>query len=102
MDQQQPAEEHPAPRNKGRETLLTFTLVAILGATFVFFLNFVTLGVFSYVIAAIVGIAAVGFLHYVIWGYALSKDVAGEREEQRIKDLLEAEDGPGPRPWRDE
>jgi hypothetical protein len=87
MDQQLP------PRNKGRETLLTFTLVALLGGAIVFFLNFVTLGVFSYVIVAIIGIAVVGFLHYAIWGYALSRQVAGEREEQRIKDILEADQG---------
>ena len=95
MDQQPPANK------KGRETLLTFSLVAILGAAFVFFLNFVTLGIFSYVIAAIVGIAAVGFIHYAIWGYALSQQVAGEREEQRIKDLLDADqDGDEPLPWK--
>jgi hypothetical protein len=59
------------------------------------------LGIFIYVIAAVVGIAAVGFLHYAIWGYALSQQVAGEREEQRVKDLLEAnDDGNEPMPWR--
>src|SRR5712692_1840236 len=80
---------------KGRETLLTFSLVAILGGAFLFFLNLVSLGIFAYVIAAIVGIAAIGFLHYAIWGYALSQQVAGEREEQRLKDLLEADPDEG-------
>jgi hypothetical protein len=86
---------------KGRETLLTFSLVAILGGAFLFFLNLVSLGIFAYVIAAIVGIAAVGFLHYAIWGYALSQQVAGEREEQRLKDLLEEDgDGDDSMPWK--
>ncbi len=92
----------PAPKGtKGRETLLTFSLVAILGGAFLFFLNLVSLGIFAYVVAAIIGIAAIGFLHYAIWGYALSQQVAGEREEQRIKDLLETDhDSNDPRPWR--
>lgn len=83
--------QDPPKSNKGRETLLTFSLVAILGGAFLFFLNLVSLGIFAYVVAAVVGIAAIGFLHYAIWGYALSQQVAGEREEQRIKDLLETE-----------
>jgi hypothetical protein len=91
----------PPTGNKGRETLVTFSLVAILGGAFVFFLNLVSLGIFAYVIAAIVGIAAIGFLHYAIWGYALSQQVAGEREEQRIKDLLEENGDEGDSmPWK--
>jgi hypothetical protein len=91
-----------APKaTKGSETLLTFSLVAILGGAFLFFLNLVSLGIFAYVVAAIIGIAAVGFLHYAIWGYALSQQVAGEREEQRIKDLLETDQDPNdPTPWK--
>jgi hypothetical protein len=94
------ATQTPAGK-KGRETLLTFSLVAILGGAFLFFLNLVSLGIFAYVIAAVIGIAAIGFLHYAIWGYALSQQVAGEREEQRIKDILEADqDGNDPMPWK--
>ena len=89
-------------QHKGRETLLTFSLVAILGGAFLFFLNLVSLGIFAYVIAAVIGIAAVGFLHYAIWGYALSRQVAGEREEERIKDMLETEPDPGDSAsWKD-
>jgi hypothetical protein len=86
--------------HKGRDTLLTFSLVGVLGGAFIFFLNLVSLGIFAYVIAAIIGIAAVGFLHYAIWGYALSQQVAGEREEQRIKDLLENDQDDEPMPWK--
>ena len=84
-------DQRNSPGNRGHETLLTLSLVAILGGAFIFFLNLVSLGIFAYVIAAIIGIAAIGFLHYAIWGYALSQQVAGEREEQRLKDLLEDE-----------
>jgi hypothetical protein len=94
--------DHPTPvRKKGRETLITFSLILILGGTFVFFLNLISLGIFSYVIAAIVGIAAIGFLHYAIWGYAFSQQVAGEREEQRLKDLLDDDrDNDQPMAWK--
>src|SRR5437868_1804321 len=95
MDQKTSSEK------KGRETLLTLSLVAILGGAFIFFLNLVSLGIFAYVIAAIIGIAAIGFIHYAIWGYALSQQVAGEREEQRLKDLLENDPDSGkPMPWK--
>ncbi len=94
-------DQHSPSGKKGRETLLTFSLVAILGGAFIFFLNLVSLGIFAYVVAAIIGIAAIGFIHYALWGYALSQQVAGEREEQRLKDLLEAElDDGDPTPWK--
>src|SRR5579863_9379485 len=91
-----------APKaTKGNETLLTISLVAILGGAFLFFLNLVSLGIFAYVIAAIIGIAVIGFLHYALWGYALSQQVAGKREEQRMKDLLGADgDRDEPMPWK--
>jgi cell division protein FtsW (lipid II flippase) len=87
-------------QGKGRDTLLSFSLVALLGGAVIFFLNLVSLGIFIYVIVAIVGIAAVGFLHYVVWGYALSQQTAGEREEQRIKDLLEQESDDDSASWQ--
>ena len=89
-----------AAHKKGRETILMLSLIVILGGAIVLFLHFITLGVFSYVIAAILAIALVGFLHYVIWGYALSKQVAGEREERRIKDLLEADQDEDGMSWQ--
>src|SRR5262245_47441545 len=54
-------------RRSGRETWLTFMLVAVFAGSFVFFLNLVSLGMFFYVIVAVVAIVGVGFLHYVLW-----------------------------------
>jgi hypothetical protein len=31
----------------------------------------------------------VGFLHYLLWGHALTQQVAGEREEQRVRESME-------------
>lgn len=87
-------ETDPQSRRKRRETILTLSLVGILGGAFVFFLNLVSLGIFFYVVSAVLGLVAVGFLHYAIWGYALSQQVAGEREEERIRQLMQSEHEP--------
>lgn len=89
--------QEPA-RNKGRETVLTIALTFVMGGAFFFFLNLVSLGVFFYVLAAVFGMTAVGFLHYVLWGYAFSQEVAGEREEEELRRRLEAEEHAPPDP----
>lgn len=83
--------DNNAPRS-GRETALGFMLVALLAGIFLFFLNLVSFGIFFYVIAAVVGIMAVGFLHYVVWGYDLSEEVAEEAHQERLKQQPENEE----------
>jgi hypothetical protein len=80
------------PPNKNRETLLTIALVLVLGGAMVFFLNLISLGIFFHVIVAVLAITMVGFLHYALWGYAMSQEVAGEREEMELRERMEAED----------
>src|SRR6266496_3853617 len=79
-------------QRSGRDTWLSFLLVALLGAVFVFFLNLVSLGVFFYVIVAVVGIMAVGFLHYVLWGYSLSEELAEQMQQERLKQQREMDE----------
>ena len=81
----------PTPKNK-RESMLTIILVTVFGGGVFFFLNFVSLGIFSYVIGIVAAIAIVGTLHYVLWGFALTEETAGEREEAELKDRLEMEE----------
>jgi Ca2+/Na+ antiporter len=88
----------PASRNPTRETFLSLLLVFLLGGAFAFFLYFVTLGFFSYVVGAVLGIMAVGYLHYVLWGYSFSQEVAGEREEEELRRHMEDQD-PYPDPY---
>jgi high-affinity Fe2+/Pb2+ permease len=71
--------DEPNIKRGGRDTLLTVTLVVFVGGLLIFFLNLISLGVFTYVLGAVVVFAVVGFLHYVLWGYAMSQDVADER-----------------------
>ena len=35
---------------------------------------------------------AFGYLHYVLWGYAFSQQTAGEREEEELRQRVEAEE----------
>jgi hypothetical protein len=74
----------PSIERSGRETMLAFMLIALLGGIVFFFLNFVSFGVFFYVLAAVAGIMAVGFLHYVLWGYGMSRELADEMERERL------------------
>ena len=83
------------PRNPGRETLVSIVLALLLGGIFVFFFLLVLSGRFGVVpevLLAIVGFVAVGFFHYVVWGYSFSKEVAGEREEEENRRRMEAEE----------
>lgn len=84
-------EMQPRSNRSARETFVTFALVILLGGAFLFFLNLVSLGIFFYVIAAVVGIAAIGFLHYVLWGYDFSEQVADERKQEWLKQHEEME-----------
>ncbi len=71
-----------SPRS-GRDTLLAFALIGLLGGIFFLFLNLVSFGIFFYVLAAVVGMTMLGFFHYVVWGYDLSQDVAEEAQRER-------------------
>ena len=64
-----------------RNTVLSLTLAIFVGGVIIFFLNLISLGVFTYVLGAVVAFTVVGFIHYVLWGYAMSQDVAAESEE---------------------
>ena len=75
----------PAP-NKSRGPVVNLLLAAIPGGLFLFFLNFLTLGVFFWVVASVFGLVLLGFLHYVLWGYAFSEEVAHDQREQEIED----------------
>lgn len=76
---------------KGRETFVAFLLLLLLGGAIFFFLNFVSFGIFFYVLVVMLIFTMVGFLHYLLWGHSLSQEVAGEREEQEVRERMEGE-----------
>lgn len=83
-------------KRKRRETIITFTLFAMMIAIFVVFLNLVSFGLFFHVIAIVLGIMVIGFFHYALWGYGLSEEVTRERQawlkEQQVE--LEKQEHP--------
>ncbi len=78
-------------RGRGRETFLGFLLVLFMGGGFLLYLIVITGGVFLYVVLAVVIIGIVGYLHYLIWGQALTQEVAGEREEEEARERWQDE-----------
>jgi hypothetical protein len=99
---------HPDTPQSNRETLLTLMLAILFGGGFLFFLILISGGFFLYVLAAVASITVVGYLHYLLWGEALTHEVAGEREEEELKERLDGDGWPrfptgvGRRPPREE
>ena len=73
----------PDPAATQRGTLLTLMLTLLGGGGILFFLVLVSGGFFGYVIAAVIAIALVGYVHYQLWGAAMTREVSGEREAQQ-------------------
>jgi hypothetical protein len=83
----------PEQHTRRRETFLTIFFAVLAGGGFLLFLVLVTGGFFLYPLLIGGGIAAVGGLHYLLWGRSLSEQTAGEREEAEFRARMEAE------PW---
>jgi hypothetical protein len=81
-----------------RQTFLTVFLALLLGTFALVVLVLVSGGFFLYVIYLALAIAGIAMIHYVLWGRALSREVAGEREEEQLRQRAEAEDWPLPDP----
>jgi hypothetical protein len=86
--------------SRGRETMLTIILALLGGGGFLLFLILVSGGFFFYVGVAFAGIAAFGAVHYVLWGHAMTQEVAQEQaEEAAIKETEQAASSPHRR-WK--
>ena len=72
------------PHRRARETFLTLSLTVLFAGGFMAILNFLTFGVLTHVIAVAIVIGVVGTFHYVLWGQALSQEVAAERQEEEL------------------
>jgi hypothetical protein len=73
---------HDQPPPRPRETFLTVILTALGAGGFLFFLILVSGGFFFYVVLAVAAIVALGFFHYLTWGFAMTQEVA---EEQAVE-----------------
>jgi hypothetical protein len=82
----------PPPQPHRHETFLTIFLTGIAALGFLTFLIVISGGFFFYVLAAMAGIGVFALLHYLLWGYSFSEEVAGEREEEEARERAEADD----------
>ena len=80
------------PPNRTRETVVILTLVLCLAGVIVFFLDLLSFGIFTYAIAVGGAVVMLGFVHYLVWGRAMSEEVAAEREAMLRKEEKEAEE----------
>jgi hypothetical protein len=85
----------PSPRDRGTYLGMMLTVLAL--GFFVLVLIFISGGFFLYVVEITAGIFLVSLVHWAVWGRALSQSVAGEREEEQLRQrAAEPED------WQDE
>jgi hypothetical protein len=83
-----------------RATILSTLLCTLAGTGAVLLLFTLCGGLFLQVLAVLTGVAGVGLVHYLFWGRTLSQDVAGDREDEELRALAEADDGDGDDPYR--
>lgn len=67
-----------------RANLLPVMLAVSVAGFFCFVLILLTGGFFLWVIAVVLGFVLFCLIHYALWGAAMSKEVAGEREELEL------------------
>jgi hypothetical protein len=80
------------PHDRGPFLGLLLTVLALV--FFVLVLIFISGGFFLYVVLACLAMVALCGFHYVLWGRALTHAVAGEREEELLRQRA-AEDWEG-------
>jgi hypothetical protein len=78
------------PRNRGSHLGMMLTVLAL--GFFVLVLIFISGGFFLYVVQITAGIFLVSLFHWAVWGRAMSQAVAGEREEEQLRQRAEADD----------
>jgi hypothetical protein len=49
-------------------------------------------GIMVYVLAVIGGTAVLGYVHYLFWGRSLNREVAGEREDDDLRERFNADE----------
>jgi hypothetical protein len=78
-----------SPVRQQRSVLLTVLFTLLFGGGAVLFSFLVCGGVAIYALAVIGAVVVTGYLHFLLWGRALSNEVSGEIEEQQTEGELE-------------
>jgi len=78
------AHNYPQPQQQ-RHAFLSILLTVLALGFILLALIFISGGFFLYVVLFFGVILMVALLHYVLWGRAFSAEVAGEREEEQLR-----------------
>jgi hypothetical protein len=78
--------------SESRQNFLALFLATIGGGFFLFVLILLTGGLFLYVLLVVGLMALLGLFHYVAWGKMMSEEVAGEREEELLRQRAQGDD----------
>ena len=74
-----------------RSTLLSGLFTVFFGGSAILLSILLCGGLTIYMLAVVGGLVAFGYVHYLLWGQALSAEVADEREETEAEGELEDE-----------
>jgi hypothetical protein len=93
-----PENEFAPAERSARETFLATLLLSVFGVGVVTFL-FLMCGVsLLWAFIELAGLCVLGLVHYLIWGRALYRKTAGEREEEELRVKAELDGWPLPEP----
>src|SRR5436190_1591091 len=70
-----------AHEHSGRDTYMVIVILVVVGIPFFIFMNVITMGLFLYLALGALAVAGLGAINYLLWGRALTRDTAWEREE---------------------
>jgi hypothetical protein len=79
-------ENEPNRPSRARENLLAVALTISAGGAIWFFLDLVTMGLMSALLASVIAFTVLIAVHYLVWGRAMVDEVAAEREALRRQD----------------
>ena len=83
-------DHEPHGPQRSRENVLAIALASSVGGMMLFFLYMISFGIVGNVIIGAGLIMLVGVFHYLVWGRAMSDEVAAEREAMRRKEARES------------
>ncbi len=87
-------ESNGKPHSSPRDTYLTIVLCIMVGIPAFVFLNILTGGLFVLLLVMAAGVGVLAAVNYFLWGRSFNREVAGEREEEELRERAEAEEGP--------
>ncbi len=81
--------------HRSRENVIILTLTLFVGGILLFFLDLISMGIFTYAVLIGGAIFLLGSFHYLAWGRAMTEEVADERQIVLAQEEREADAAPG-------